>query len=251
MAANCARCGGATRPDAARGPSVQVCSECGAVSRGAASSRAEREEPELSFRPNGAFDGDEDRPRARRGPSGPLLGVALLGAVSILGGAVALGVAVFSGVSGYVAASRVADAPPAARAAVVAPVSDPEPPPEPSTAPDPEVAPEPAPAPAPPPPSDVVRVAPPAPKANSGKGLVKEGWSLASRDPVAASTRFEAALAVSPSDPEAHYGLGYCLNKLGNPSAANPHLCLALTDGNPDVVRDVRALLERSALTCP
>ncbi len=91
----------------------------------------------------------------------------------------------------------------------------------------------------------------PRPKPSGAAGLVAEGWNLASKDPQAASERFRAALTAEPGNLDATYGLGYCLNRLGQTDAAKPHLCKAVASGPPDMVREASAIIGRNGLTCP
>jgi len=114
------------------------------------------------------------------------------------------------------------------------PPAPPEPEPEP---PEPESAPAP------------VEPAP-APQASPVRSYIKQGWSVASRDPARGAEAFRKALELRPGHDEATYGLGYCLLKLDQKPAAAVHLCDARNTPDAEIRRDVAALLANNGLTC-
>jgi hypothetical protein len=133
---------------------------------------------------------------------------------------------------------------------VPAPVSLDEALPEP--APVLEAAPEPVPVPAAEPEPIVEAPSPavaPSPRARA-RALVDQGWSLVGRDPNAAASRFQDALALDPGSADANYGVGYSLLKQGEPDGARPWLCTALRTGDLEVQRDVQSLLDSNSLSC-
>jgi hypothetical protein len=120
-----------------------------------------------------------------------------------------------------------------------------------------------APSAVPAPPDPVVAVAPPparpaAPSPskpsrprNNGSisAMIGEGWSQVETAPARAADAFGRALETRPGDPEASYGMGYALLRLGQTDRAVGHLCRAL-GGSAEVRREVSALLARNNLKC-
>lgn len=113
-------------------------------------------------------------------------------------------------------------------------------------------APEPAaPEPAKPEPVAAEPTAPqPKPAPKGPRSLVRAGWSAVEADPNAAKSYFEQALAMSPGHSDASYGYGYVLLKQGEAAAAKPHLCRAMTSGDAQTAREIRALMSKNALSC-
>lgn len=118
----------------------------------------------------------------------------------------------------------------------------------------------PAPAPEPPPAPIVAQApapekAPPTirpPRARAGasvSALIGEGWSQVESSPSQAADAFGRALEARPGDPEASYGMGYALLRLGQTDRAVGHLCRAMS-GSSEVRREVSALLARHSLNC-
>jgi Flp pilus assembly protein TadD len=91
----------------------------------------------------------------------------------------------------------------------------------------------------------------PAATASNVQRLVDEGWTLVADDPKAAAQRFRAALALTPRDGAASYGLGYALLRAGDEGEATRHLCRAKSYADRDTSREVANLLEHEGLVCP
>jgi hypothetical protein len=90
---------------------------------------------------------------------------------------------------------------------------------------------------------------PPPPPPPKPTATVDQGWELVERDARAAADVFRSVLAGRPADPEAHYGLGYALLKLGDRGGATTHLCRARS-GPASTQREVAGLLTSNNLSC-
>jgi hypothetical protein len=141
---------------------------------------------------------------------------------------------------------------------------------KPAPAPAPDAPPEPAPpsaapvsppavaATAPPPPAAAPPPEPPAPPpepkprvvAPTTKRLVDQGWSKVESDPEGAADAFRTALDRKPGDPEASYGLGYAMLKLGQRNGAKAYLCAAMNGADARTASEVRAVLSNAGLSC-
>jgi hypothetical protein len=87
--------------------------------------------------------------------------------------------------------------------------------------------------------------------ASNVEHLVDEGWTLVASDPEAAAGRFRAALAITPRDARASYGLGYALLRTGAKEEATGHLCHAKSYADRETSQEVTSLLEHEGLRCP
>jgi hypothetical protein len=90
-----------------------------------------------------------------------------------------------------------------------------------------------------------------APGGTSARALTKKGWNSVSGDPKAAAEHFKAALAKSPGNDDASYGLGYALLQLEDVVGATPHLCAAAGSSSVDIQREVGSMISRNGITCP
>ncbi len=142
------------------------------------------------------------------------------------------------------APDAVADAP------IVEPAPTPDPPapaptPEP---PAPEPTPAPTPAPEPPPPAPEP---PAADKPLSLGQLIDKGWENADGDPAAALVLFNKALAISSSNADANFGVGYIMLAKGDPAGAKPYMCKAARAPDAVTKAEVAGMLAAAKLTCP
>ena len=64
-----------------------------------------------------------------------------------------------------------------------------------------------------------------------------------------AAEHFRAALDQRPGDPDATYGYGYALLRLGQPDRARVYLCQAQAAGGPST-REIRGLMRTHGLAC-
>lgn len=87
------------------------------------------------------------------------------------------------------------------------------------------------------------------PSLPSWRASIDEGWKLVERQPAAAAAAFKAALSSQPNDPDANYGYGYALLKLGDKPSALPYLCKART-GDTTTRREVTGVLQAHGLSC-
>lgn len=277
-APRCALCGAPTRPQSVGGVQSLVCVACGAatvdqraleqlVSAGTPPATPARaaalpddltlEEPVLSIDGLAAlgeagFESELEHLRAQRRRQVGLLAT-MAGMVFMLLLMVPVVIVGISAV-GVMWGDETPDSPPPMVAPPVEPQpADAEPEAEPSPvedqdlpeAPEPAATPEPeAPAPAPAP-----EAAPPKP-VDPVRAKIKEGWAVASRQPEVGAAAFREALVMRPGNPEASYGLGYCLMKQGDLEGARGHLCTARSTSDADIRRDVEALLANNGLTC-
>ncbi|HMV65886.1 MAG TPA: tetratricopeptide repeat protein, partial [Myxococcota bacterium] len=90
---------------------------------------------------------------------------------------------------------------------------------------------------------------PPKAPSTSWRANIELGWKTVERDPSAAAAAFQAALRDQPNDPDANYGYGYALLKLGDRDRAVPWLCRA-RNGDAATRREVAGLLQTHGLTC-
>ena len=82
--------------------------------------------------------------------------------------------------------------------------------------------------------------------------LIAKGWDAASReDWTRAETLFRSALELDPEHDEATYGYGYVMLMEGRTAEATTHLCRARDAEERTIRREVAAMIESNALSCP
>lgn len=110
-------------------------------------------------------------------------------------------------------------------------------------------APEPRPAPKAEPSRTTVEFKPDAPAPSSWRSNIDRGWQLVEKRPAEAAEAFLSALRQQSNDPDANYGYGYALLKLGEKERARPYLCKARA-GDEVTRREVAGLLKSNGLGC-
>lgn len=95
----------------------------------------------------------------------------------------------------------------------------------------------------------------PTPRSAASPSLAQlrdRGWAAMDGGRIqSAIETFERAVAKSPGDAEANYGLGYALLQASQKERANGPLCVAQKSGSTSIKREVAGFLERNGLSCP